>query len=122
MKLSLALLGVVVFLTSAEAVIILGTAAAAGATTVTAATAAQGIALAGVAGLALGALAVGGAALVASKRGKRSVQESVKEESVFNLVSASDSRGCALKLVCLLESKPDEQLTEDDSLILTIFG
>ncbi|XP_037080796.1 uncharacterized protein LOC119101635 [Pollicipes pollicipes] len=118
MKLTLVLLGLVGLLTYAEAIIVLGTAVG---STVAVGTALNAAALAGVGGLALGAGLVGFAAL-AGRRGKRSVQDSAKEETIFNLVSSSDSYGCALKLVCLLEAKPEEQLTADDQFILTIFG
>lgn len=122
MKFALVLIGAIAALTYAEAIFILGTGtAAAGATTISAATAAQGVALAGIGGLVLGAGIIGIAAL-ASRRGKRSVQDVVKEGAVFSLVSASDTYGCALKLVCLLEAKEEKELTEDDTFILNIFG
>jgi len=121
MKFSLLLIGAVAALSYSEAIFIIGGTAAAGATTVTAATAAQGAALAGIGGLVIGAALVGAVAL-ASRRGKRSTQDLVKEDAVFNLVSASDAYGCALKLVCLLEGKEEKDLTEDDSFILSIFG
>ena len=116
----LALLAVAALANYAEAVLVLTTAAAAGTVGVGAATAA--VALAGVGGLVLGAGLGGLAVAGARRRGKRSVQEAAKEDTVFNLVSASDSYGCALKLVCLLEAKPDEQLGDDDKFILGIFG
>ncbi|XP_037083116.1 uncharacterized protein LOC119103623 [Pollicipes pollicipes] len=121
MKFSLALLAVAGIATYAEAIIVLGTTAAAGTTTVTAATAANAAALAGIGGLVLGA-GILGIAVLASRRGKRSVEDGVKEEAVFSLVSASDAFGCALKLVCLLEAKAEADLTDDDSFILNIFG
>ncbi|KAF0291345.1 hypothetical protein FJT64_010500 [Amphibalanus amphitrite] len=117
---ALALLTVAVLASYSEAVIVLTTAAAAGTVGVGAATAA--VALAGIGGLALGAGLGGLVAAGGRRRHKRSVEEVAKEDTVFNLVAASDSYGCALKLVCLLEAKPDDQLGEDDKFILNIFG
>ena len=115
-----ALLAVTVLTSYAEAVLILTTAAAG--TTVGLGAASAAAALAGIGGLALGA-GLGGLAVAAGRRrGKRSVQEAAKEDTVFNLVSASDTYGCAMKLVCLLEAKPEDQLGEDDQFILSIFG
>ncbi|XP_037080515.1 uncharacterized protein LOC119101320 [Pollicipes pollicipes] len=78
-----------------------------------------GVALAGVAGLALGAGLVGALAL---RRGKRSVAAVQQTDLVLDTVAAADAYGCALKLVCLIESKPDEQLSAEDQLILQLFG
>ena len=124
MKLTVALALVAVGLASfSEAIFIFETAAAGTASTVSVGTASGAAALAGVGGLVLGAGLVGVLALAASRRrGKRSVDEGLKEDAVFNLVAASDAFGCAMKLVCLLEAKPDEGLTEDDTFILNIFG
>ena len=115
----LALLAVAVLASYAEAVLVLGTVAAG--TTVGVGAATAGVALAGLGGLVLGA-GLGGLLAHSHRRGKRSVQEAAKEETVFNLVSTSDTYGCALKLVCLLEAKPEEQLGDDDQFILNIFG
>ena len=115
----LALLTVAVLVSYAEAVLVLGTVAAG--TTVGVGAATAGVALAGLGGLVLGA-GLGGLLAHSHRRGKRSVQEAAKEETVFNLVSTSDTYGCALKLVCLLEAKPEEQLGDDDQFILNIFG
>ncbi|KAF0303053.1 hypothetical protein FJT64_002914 [Amphibalanus amphitrite] len=123
MKLTVALALVAVGLASfSEAIFIFETAAAGTASTVGVGTATGAAALAGVGGLVLGAGLVGVLALAASRRGKRSVEDGLKEDAVFNLVAASDAFGCAMKLVCLLEAKPDEGLTEDDTFILNIFG
>ena len=102
-------------LLTVDAVFVIGTAGTVG---VGAATA--GVALAGVAGLALGAALVGGLAL--SRRGKRSVAAQQQTDMVLDMVAAADAYGCALKLVCLVESKPEDQLTAEDELILQLFG
>jgi len=121
MKLTLALCALAGILTYAEAIFLIGAGGAAAGTTISAATASQGFALAGIGGLVLGAGLVGVLAL-ASRRGKRSVDEAMKEDSVFNLVSSADVQGCALKLVCLLEAKEEKELNDDDNFILGIFG
>ena len=114
--------GVVVALTAvlltvdATFVIGIGTVGTVG--TVGAATA--GVALAGVAGLALGAALVGGLAL--SRRGKRSVAVQQQTDMVLDMVATADAYGCALKLVCLVEARPEQQLSAEDQLILQLFG
>lgn len=102
-------------LLSVDATIILGTTTG----TVGLGAAYAGAALAGVAGLALGGLLVGG---LAAARGKRSVAAQQQTDAVLSTVAAADAYGCALKLVCLVESKPDDQLSAEDKLILTLFG
>ena len=122
MKLTVALALVAVGLASfAEAIFVFETAAAGTASTIGVGTATGAVALAGIGGLVLGAGLVGAIAL-ASRRGKRSVEDGLKEDAVFNLVASSDAYGCAMKLVCLLEAKGDEDLTDDDTFILNIFG
>ena len=123
MKLTVALALVAIGLASfSEAIFIFETAAAGTAGTVSVGTASGAAALAGVGGLVLGAGLVGVLALAASRRGKRSVEDGLKEDAVFNLVAASDAYGCAMKLVCLLEAKADDDLTDDDKFLLNIFG
>jgi len=78
-----------------------------------------GVALAGVVGLALGAGLVG---LIAARRGKRSVEGILKRDMVLDMVAAADVYGCALKLTCLVEAKPEDQLSAEDQLILQLFG
>ena len=115
MHFSRVLVPLTALLLTVDATFIIGTAGTVG---VGAATA--GVALAGVAGLALGAALVGGLAL--SRRGKRDVAVQQQTDMVLDMVAAADAYGCALKLVCLVESKPEEQLTAEDKLILQLFG
>ncbi|XP_043246960.1 uncharacterized protein LOC122394266 [Amphibalanus amphitrite] len=121
MRLSVTLALLTVGLTTlSDATFIIETAAAGTASTVGVGTAAGAAALAGIGGLVLGAGIVGAIAL--SRRGKRSVENALKEDAIFNLVASSDAYGCAMKLVCMLEAKDDESLSDDDKFILTIFG
>ena len=108
-------MGLTAVLLTVDATFVIGTAG-----TVGAGAAAGGVALAGVAGLALGAALVGG--LVLARRGKRSVAVQQQTDMVLDMVAAADAYGCALKLVCLVESKPEEQLSAEDKLILQLFG
>ncbi|KAF0291347.1 hypothetical protein FJT64_010501 [Amphibalanus amphitrite] len=102
-------------LLTVDATFIIGTAG-----TVGVGAASAGVALAGVAGLALGAALVGGLAL--SRRGKRSVAAQQQTDMVLDMVAAADVYGCALKLVCLVEARPEQQLTAEDELIVQLFG
>ena len=116
MHFSRVLVPLTALLLTVDATFIIGTAGTVG---VGAATA--GVALAGVAGLALGAALVGGLAL-SRRRGKRDVAVQQQTDMVLDMVAAADAYGCALKLVCLVESKPEDQLTAEDELILQLFG
>jgi len=86
--------------------------------------------LAGVAGLAKGAALVG---ILAGGRGgggrshyhqrwRRDIEIQQETDMVLDMVAAADVYGCALKLVCLVESKPADQLSAEDELILQLFG
>ena len=113
--------GLLVLMMTVDATIFIGTAGTVGVG------AAVGLAaLAGVAGLAIGAGVVGGLALGGRRRGrgrgKRDVVVQQQTDMVLDMVAAADAYGCALKLVCLVESKPEDQLTAEDELILQLFG
>ena len=91
MKLTVALALVAVGLASfSEAIFIFETAAAGTASTVGLGTATGAAALAGVGGLVLGAGLVGVLALAASRRGKRSVEDGLKEAGFDGWISIED--------------------------------
>lgn len=95
-------------------------------TTVGLGTAYAATALAGVVGLVLGAKVVGAAALRhrGNRRGRRDLTSEAarREDLLFDVVAATDTYGCALKLVCSIEARPDSQLQVEDKLILALFG
>nr|AYC63220.1 hypothetical protein [Parasacculina yatsui] len=93
-------------------------------TTVGLGTAYAATALAGVVGLVLGAKVVGAAALSKRRRGRRDLSAEAlrREDLLFDVVAATDTYGCALKLVCSIEAKPESQLQVEDQLILALFG
>ena len=79
----------------------------------------------GAAALVAGALLVGGLAL-SSNRHKRDVSNIClpvsRPELFLELAANADQAGCGLRLVCELEATPDEALTKDEMLILSLFG
>ncbi|KAK3868523.1 hypothetical protein Pcinc_026086 [Petrolisthes cinctipes] len=127
-----ATLAVVAVLPLAHAVILLtsGTAATT-ATTIglTLGTGGTGAAAAVAVGAAavVGALVLGGlAATAASGRHRRSTASlclPTNNPDIFlTLAANSDQLGCGLRLVCELEATPDEALTQEERLILNLFG
>ncbi|KAK4299261.1 hypothetical protein Pmani_028458 [Petrolisthes manimaculis] len=129
-----ATLAVVAVLPFAHAIFILTsgtTAAATTATTVgltvgTGGTAAAAAVALGAAAV-VGALVVGGlAAAAANNRHKRSTASiclPTNNPDIFlTLAANSDQLGCGLRLVCELEATPDEALTQEERLILNLFG
>lgn len=78
----------------------------------------------------LGALALAGvlvATQAASRSGKRSAPSCLpanfnNPDLFLTLAASSDKLGCGMRLVCELESTPDEVLTNEERLILGIFG
>ncbi|XP_066939819.1 uncharacterized protein [Macrobrachium rosenbergii] len=85
--------------------------------------AAAAAALAGVGALAAAGVIV--AARAASGNGKRSAPTCLpvnNPELFITLAANSDKLGCGMRLVCELEATPDEALTQDERLILALFG
>ncbi|XP_037783376.1 uncharacterized protein LOC119579546 [Penaeus monodon] len=118
-------LAIVALLPFAEAIILLETSAATAATTYGLTIGSGGAAAAAVA--VAGALVLGGIALVAAtNRGKRDVGAQClpanNPDLFITLAANSDRFGCGLRLVCELEATPDEQLSQDEKLILSLFG
>ena len=63
-----------------------------------------------------------GAIALASRRGKRSVEVPLKREAImWDMVSATDQLGCALKFVCLIQSRPEEDLSEEEAMVSALF-
>ncbi|KAF0291397.1 hypothetical protein FJT64_010465 [Amphibalanus amphitrite] len=118
MRSSVLLLAALAALAAVEATFILGTTTG----TVAAGTAAGAAGLAALGGLALGVGVVGAIAL-ASRRGKRSAEVPARREAVvWDLVSATDQLGCALKFVCLIQARPEEELSEEEAMVSALFG
>ncbi|XP_042210812.1 uncharacterized protein LOC121858434 [Homarus americanus] len=86
-------------------------------------TTAAAAAFAGVGALALAGVLV--ATQAASSKGKRSAPTCLpvsNPDLFFTLAANSDKLGCGMRLVCELESTPDEALTHQEKLILGLFG
>ncbi|XP_042862948.1 uncharacterized protein LOC122247610 [Penaeus japonicus] len=121
-------LAVVALLPFTEAIILLETTAATAATTYGITVGGGAAAAAGVAAVAVaGALVLGGLALAAaSNRGKRDVGAQClpanSPDLFITLAANSDRFGCGLRLVCELEATPDDLLSQDEKLILSLFG
>jgi len=119
-------LAVVALLPISEAIILLSSTAATTATY--GITLGGGAAAAGVAAVAVaGALVLGGLAAAAlANRGKRDINSQClpsNDPNLFiTLAANSDRLGCGLRLVCELEATPDEALSTDEKLILSLFG
>lgn len=126
-------MAVVVLLPLAHAVILIGSAATAATTSSVGITigtigsssaAAAAAATLGASALVAGALVVGGLAL--ASRHKRDVSSyclpSTKPDLFLDLAARADQAGCGLRLVCELEATPDEALSRDEQLILSLFG
>ncbi|CAL4083241.1 unnamed protein product [Meganyctiphanes norvegica] len=118
---------VVILLPFCEAIFLIGT----GTTTAAATTLTLGTGGAGAAAiLGLGAAAVVGglalAALAGSRRGKRDTTPSCmpidNPDFFLTLAANSDQLGCGLRLICELEATSDELLSQDEALILSLFG
>lgn len=130
MKLSVVVpVAVVVLLPLAHAVILISSATAAttssvGITIGSSSAAAAAAATLGASALVAGALVVGGLAL--ASRHKRDVSSyclpSTKPDLFLDLAARADQAGCGLRLVCELEATPDEALSRDEQLILSLFG
>jgi len=78
----------------------------------------------------IGALVAAGAvAKVAllKRNGKRSIEDAnclpVNNPDLFlTLAANNDKLGCGMRLVCELEATPDDDLSEEEKLILNLFG
>ena len=126
-----ALLAAVVLLPLAHPFLLLETGTAATSSTIGIALGSTGggaaVATLGAAALVVGALVLGGVVLSGSghrfKRDASNICLPVSRPELFlELAANADQAGCGLRLVCELEATPDEALTKDEMLILSLFG
>ncbi|XP_037071993.1 uncharacterized protein LOC119093183 [Pollicipes pollicipes] len=47
----------------------------------------------------------------------------VRRESVmWDMVSATDRLGCALKFICLIQARSDDELSDEEAVVSALFG